>query len=353
MFLKCHYSTGGTEQVEGKQCFEQLAHSHGIKIKAYRADNGIMAKREYLIQAELNEQKISLAGINPHNQNGIVECNICTVCGQARSMLCHAIERWLAAVTIDLWPFALKMAVDLYNATPGPSGLSPEEIFSRQKSQSDSLVDFHTFGCPVFILDPTLQQGHKIPKWQLRARQAVYLGYSPRHAQTVPIVLNLHTGLCSPQYHVVFNNNFTTTQAVQQNEMPSNWEQFKEHRLNCFEGKPDTDNIPTLSPEWKEDPPQDVPAPTKTTPTSPSDATVPAMSEGAHSTSEGDSNSLVCPSTPTADIRGEVSLPVTPRVSHRTVRTHDSSPTASTPTPPPGCGTRSIPTIPDFEPGYR
>jgi hypothetical protein len=88
-------------------------------------------------------------------------------------MLFHVIECWPVAVTIDLWPFALKMAVDLYNATPGPSGLSPEEIFSRQKNHSDRLVDFHTFGCLVVVLDPSLQQGHKIPKWQPRARQAV------------------------------------------------------------------------------------------------------------------------------------------------------------------------------------
>jgi hypothetical protein len=46
MFLKCHRSIGGTEAVQGKQNYEQLAHSHGVHIKAYRADNGIIAKRE-------------------------------------------------------------------------------------------------------------------------------------------------------------------------------------------------------------------------------------------------------------------------------------------------------------------
>ena len=34
-FVKMHYSTGGTKAVEGKRCFEQLALSHGIKIKSY------------------------------------------------------------------------------------------------------------------------------------------------------------------------------------------------------------------------------------------------------------------------------------------------------------------------------
>jgi hypothetical protein len=53
MYLKCHYSTGGAEAVEGKQRFEQFANTHGVKIKAYRADNGIMAKKEYMKSIEI------------------------------------------------------------------------------------------------------------------------------------------------------------------------------------------------------------------------------------------------------------------------------------------------------------
>jgi hypothetical protein len=73
---------------------------------------------------------------------------------------------------------------------------------------------------PVFVLEPSLQQGHKIQKWKPRARQAIYLGHSPRHAQTVPLVLNINTGLCSTQYHVVFDDHFTTTQCRQTNKLP-------------------------------------------------------------------------------------------------------------------------------------
>jgi hypothetical protein len=47
-------------------------------------------------------------------------------------MLIHAMEHWPEVVTVDLWPFALRMAADIHNATPGPSGQSPEEIFSKQ-----------------------------------------------------------------------------------------------------------------------------------------------------------------------------------------------------------------------------
>jgi hypothetical protein len=250
MFLKCHYSTGGNEAVEGKQRFEHFAGTHGVKIKAYRADNGIMAKREYIQNVELHQQSITLSGVNHHSQNGIAERNIRTITDRARTMLLHAIEKWPAVITMDLWPFALKMAVDIHNATPGKSGLSPEEIFIKQKSRPDRLVDFHTFGCPVFVLDPTLQQGHKLPKWQPRSRQAIYLGHSPRHAQTVPIVLNIKTGLCSPQYHVVFDDHFTTTAAATTNIMPSNWPELFHNRIDCFEGESASTQRPALAQEW-------------------------------------------------------------------------------------------------------
>ncbi len=175
MFIKCHYSTGATEAIEGKRHFEQLASSHGVRIKAYRGDNGITAKREYLQHIEDNQQTITLAGVNNHSQNGIAERNIRTICDRARTMLLYAIQHWPSVVGLDLWPFALKLAVDVHNATPGPSGLSPEEIFSRQKARPDRLLDFHTFGCPVYVLDPRLQQGNKIPKWQpVRAWRATY-----------------------------------------------------------------------------------------------------------------------------------------------------------------------------------
>jgi hypothetical protein len=127
-----------------------------------------MACKNYVQDAENQHQTITYCGINHHSQNGIVERSIRTLCDRAHTMLIHSMEKWPEVVTLDLWPFVLCMAADIHNAMPGPSGLSLKEIFSPQKLRHDHLMDFHTFGCPVFVLDPTLQQGHKIPKWQPR-----------------------------------------------------------------------------------------------------------------------------------------------------------------------------------------
>jgi hypothetical protein len=72
------------------------------------------------------------------------------------------------------------------------------------------LQNLHVFGCPVYVLDPTLQDAKKLPKWNRRSRRAVYLGYSSQHSNNVHLVLNLETGKISPQYHLVFDDTFST-----------------------------------------------------------------------------------------------------------------------------------------------
>jgi hypothetical protein len=138
-------------------------------------------------------------------------------------MLLHAIHHWPDAISEELWPFALKLAVDVHNSTPGVSGLSPDEIFSGRKSTKPRFPDLHPFGCPVFVLEASLQDGHCIPKWKPRSRMAIYLGNSPDHASTVPLVLNPTTGLVSPQYHLVFDNHFSTTNCLATDTIPTPW----------------------------------------------------------------------------------------------------------------------------------
>jgi hypothetical protein len=49
-----------------------------------------------------------------------------------------------------------------------------------------------------------------IVKWDNRCRLGINLGPSPRHARNVYLVLNLTTGLSSPQFHVKHDEFFET-----------------------------------------------------------------------------------------------------------------------------------------------
>eukprot|EP00978_Attheya_sp_CCMP212_P008541 scaffold20015_cov47-Attheya_sp.AAC.1 len=68
----------------------------------------------------------------------------------------------------------------------------------------------HTFGCPVFALNNKLQGGKYLSCWTSHARVGIYLGMLPQHTRSVALVLNVKTGLVSPQFHVEFDDLFKT-----------------------------------------------------------------------------------------------------------------------------------------------
>ena len=112
-----------------------------------------------------------------------------------------------------LWPLALLSAADRLNHLHiDRDGQTPEIKFSGAIGNTTRLKDFHTFGCPCYILDARLQSagGPGPPKWDPRSRLGIYVGHSPYHAGSVALVLNPKTGLISPQFHVVFDDDFST-----------------------------------------------------------------------------------------------------------------------------------------------
>jgi hypothetical protein len=126
-------------------------------------------------------------------------------------MLLHAEARWPKAVHISLWPYALHTANEIRNSLPGKDDLSPLEKFTTVWVQP-RLNTYHVFGCPVYALHNTLQSRNMLRRWEPRARLGLYLGPSPRHARNVSLVLNLNTGLVSPQFHVTHDDFFETTE---------------------------------------------------------------------------------------------------------------------------------------------
>ena len=219
-------SMSSEQTVEAKQAFERFANDHGVKIKHYHCDNGRFADNAFKMHCDANNQSITYCGVNAHFQNGIAERAIRDITEQTRTMLLHAKARWPAAIHLCLWPYAMRTAVHVFNTTP-----VLEECTSRIEKFSGIKVGFrmkdnHSFGCPVFALQNDLAAGNKIPKWSPRARLGVNLGPSPNHARNVNLVLNLQTGLCSPQFHCRFDDFFETVRHSHSDVMTSaDWKQ--------------------------------------------------------------------------------------------------------------------------------
>ena len=127
-----------------------------------------------------------------------------------------------------LWPFATKCAQDrMTNLHVDLNIETPDMRFSNTKAVNVQLKHYHTFGCPVYILDSRLQINPKgVPKWEPQSSLGIYVGHSPAHAGSVALVLNPRTGLVSPQYHVVYEDQFITVHHMRDLKVPPNWAQL-------------------------------------------------------------------------------------------------------------------------------
>jgi hypothetical protein len=146
-----------------------------------------------------------------HHQNGVTERNIKTVAQWAWANILHFAHHWPAKANVRFWPQAIEYAIWVFNRMPNfTNGLSPNEVWSSCRAPIEEFHHAHVFGCPVYVLDAALQDGHKIPKWAPRAHLGIFLGFSMLHSSQVPIVMNVDTGKISPQFHVIFDDKFET-----------------------------------------------------------------------------------------------------------------------------------------------
>jgi hypothetical protein len=185
-------SLAAGETVNAKMKFEEwLWETARARIKHYHSDNG-----------EVDKQTQSFSGVGAQHKNAEVERAIQIVMYMTRSFMIYAALHWGDDDSGDmkLWPFAVDHAAWLYNRIPHRfSGITPLEMVSQSKSDHRDLMRTHVWGCPVYVLEPTLQDGMKLPKWNRRARMGQFRDFSTEHSSTVALVRNLHTGYVSPQ----------------------------------------------------------------------------------------------------------------------------------------------------------
>lgn len=239
-----------TESIRAKQSFEAMCLQHGVVVEDYLADNGVFKSKDFVKHLFEHNQRVNYCGVNAHHQNGVAERNIQTVSEMARALLLHASAHWSQGIEPSLWPMAVDYAVYLFNHLPNDKGFSPIELFTGETMPKHHLKDLHVWGCPVYVLDPTLQAGKKLPRWEPRSRRGVFLGYSPVHSSNVPLILNIKTGSISPQYHVVFDDTFSSvTSITTDSDPPSFWNDLqlldRVHRIPL-----DNDANMSLEPEW-------------------------------------------------------------------------------------------------------
>ena len=220
IFVEFQHTNNAKETLKSKHNMEREAHQNGVKIKPFRADNGVFKATPFRIDLEASNQNITFCGVGAHHQNGIAERFIGILTERARTVLLNAHARNTIHIPMELWTFAFRHVCTQWNNTPRKelNWCTPNEMFAgvgRQiKRKKTQFQHFHPFGCPVYILHEAIQDNKKPPRWNPRSRVGIYLGKSKHHASDVAWVLNTKTGNVSPQYHVVHDDNFSTTKCT-------------------------------------------------------------------------------------------------------------------------------------------
>lgn len=237
------------ETLMAKKAYEKVMAQAGWAVKAYRGDNGRFADAGWLQACNEKDQTPTYCGVGAHHQNGIIENRIKQLTNTARTLLLHAMRMWPGMIDTMFWPFALKAAADRINALHlNPDGKSTPESKLHNVELSDLPVkNFQTLFCPVYVLDHRLHQAGSIgpPKWEPRSRVGIYMGHSPFHAGNVALVFNIKTGRVSPQYHVVFDSDFTTVPFMERGEEPPNWADLCQYSSESFR-----EEAVSLADEW-------------------------------------------------------------------------------------------------------
>ena len=241
-----------SQTILAKQQFEKLMFDLGVVVQGYHTDNGVFTARDYIKVIEDAGQTMSFSGVGAHHQNP-AERAIGTVFSIARTMMLHAAIRWPEMADPSLWPMAIDYAVWLYNHMPKANGIAPIDLLSRTTVPRHGLKDAHVWGCPVYVLDPKLQDGKKIPKFNPRSRRGVFMGLSPKHSSTVPLVMKTETLAITPQFHVVFDDWFTSVVSVSEGETFDDrvWHELFSNSRYYFEF--DDDDPVVLDQQWLTD----------------------------------------------------------------------------------------------------
>eukprot|EP00804_Cyclotella_cryptica_P010321 CCRYP_012254-RA/>CCRYP_012254-RA protein AED:0.10 eAED:0.03 QI:0/0/0/1/1/1/3/0/1268 len=254
-FIYIHHqlTTAASDTIHGKMLLESEAADVGVTIRQFHSDNGVFSSTEFCEHCTRLGQTLHFSGVGAHHQNRAAKRAIQTVTNMARANMLHATLHWPDHSFIDLWPLAMNYAVWAYNKLPQHgAGLSPEELFSGIKCSQSNLPRAHVFGCPIYVLDPRLQDGKKIPKWESRARQGIFVGFSPHHSTSVPLILNPRTQHISPQFHVIFDDVFTTVPSLtNESERDHHFEQLFSTSRECYVDPSDiTPNSKLLDDQW-------------------------------------------------------------------------------------------------------
>jgi len=207
---------GAGETIVYKERFEEWLYEMACSEIIYlHSDNGVSVADEFREDCKEKDQTQSFSGVGAQaqHQNAQAERAIQTIMNMTRTFMIH-VSLHCNEHGLDnpsLWPCAVYHVAWLYKQLPNQViGLMSLERLTELITNHCDILQARVWGCPVFVLNPKLQDGKKIPKWNHCARMGQFLGYSDENSSLVANVRHFGSGYVSPQYHVLFDDLFHT-----------------------------------------------------------------------------------------------------------------------------------------------
>ena len=213
------------ETLLAKRAYEKVLKQAGCTAWHYHADNGQFRYKGFHKNIDNKGQEITFCGVGAHHQNGIIENRNKQLTLGARTLLLHGMRHWPQMVDSLFWLFVIKAMAERMNSLQVDlEGQTPESIMYGVDLKTIPVKNFHILFCPVYVLDHRLQLagGPGPPKWEPRSRIGVYLGHSTFHTGSIALVFNPKTAQVSPQYHVVFDDDFRIVPYLERGEVLPN-----------------------------------------------------------------------------------------------------------------------------------
>jgi hypothetical protein len=215
------------ETLLAKRAYEKILQQAGWTVKHYHADNGSFSDKGFHKDIDNKGQEITFCGFGAHQQNRFIENRNKQLTLGAHTLLLHGMGHWPQMIDTMYWPFGIKAMAECLNSLHVNSdGCTPESIMYGVDLETLPVTNFHYLFCPIYVLDHRLQSagGPGPPKWEPRSQIGVYLGHLPFHPGSVALAFIPKTSQVLPQYHVVFDNHFSTVPYMECGEVPPNWE---------------------------------------------------------------------------------------------------------------------------------